>query len=95
MYHIKYMNIPHVKRDEFIKNTKALIKVAEKSEYAEGAWLFHPRGSSYLFAIVTKCKDYASWEKFWYSPETMEVRRSFAPINMGEKDRFFDEVKIE
>ena len=65
VYHIKFFRVPPEKRGEVPEMIKAAWKVAEKAEGVEPVGLFFPRGSGYMYATMTKYRDYATWEKFW------------------------------
>jgi len=91
MYHIVFFSVPPEKRGEVPKIIKALEEVAEKFKGVQSVGLFFPRGSGYMYATITKYQDYATWEKYWRSPEVTAVREKAIAIITKQMDMFFDE----
>ena len=61
-------------------------------EGVERLGLFFPRGSNYMYAAITKYKDYATWEKYW--EEIKKERQKGLDIITEETDMFFEEVQL-
>ncbi|MCW4050183.1 MAG: hypothetical protein NWE89_10670 [Candidatus Bathyarchaeota archaeon] len=61
-------------------------------EGVEPLGLFFPRGSNYMYASITKYKDYATWEKYW--AEIAKERRKGLSLITEETDMFFEEVQL-
>ena len=95
MYHIQYLDVPNEKQEEFLKLAKEFKEGVKEFEGAEPVGLFFPRGSGFWFATITKCRDYATWEKWWRSPAMDRIREKAAPLITKQVDRFFDEIEIE
>ena len=93
MYHVKFFNVPPEKRGEVPKVMSPIGEIAEKTEGVETIGLFFLRGSGYMYATVTKYKDYATWEKFWQI--ISKERGKGIQIITEETDMFFEEVQIE
>jgi len=64
-----------------------------ETEGVEPIGLFFPRGSGYMYATVTKYKDYATWEKYWQ--KITKRRQKGMAIITKEMDMFFEEIKLE
>jgi len=60
VYHIVYLDVPFEKRNVFVKVVKELIEAAKDFEGVEPVGLFFPRGSGYVYAAITKYRDYAT-----------------------------------
>jgi len=97
MYHVVFFNVLPGKLGEVPKLLKAagLPEAAKEFEGVEPVGLFFPRGSGHFYAMITKCRDYATWEKWWRSPAMDKVREKVLPIATNQMDMFFDEIKIE
>jgi len=62
------------------------------AEGVERLGLFFPRGSNYMYASITKYKDYATWEKHW--KEIKKDRQKGMDLITEETDMFFEEIKL-
>jgi len=93
MYHIKFFSVPPEKRGEVPEIVKTMVEAAKKAEGVEPVGLFFPRGSGYMYAIITRFRDYATWEKFW--EQIAKLRQKGISIITNEMDMFFDEIKLE
>ena len=69
-----------------------MMKQMKPVEGVEPLGLFFPRGSNYMYASITKYKDYATWEKYW--AEIAKERRKGMNIITAETDMFFEEVQL-
>ena len=88
VYHIKFMSCApedRAKLPEMMKQFKPV-------EGVERLGLFFPRGSNYMYASITKYKDYAAWEKYW--AEIAKLRKKGLNIITAETDMFFEEVQL-
>ena len=85
-----YLDVLPDKRAEGPKLTKAAIEAINAFESAEFVGLFFPRGSGFMYALMTKYKDYATWEKVWSSPAFDKIREVALPIITRQMDMFFD-----
>jgi len=92
MYHILFFNVLPEKKEEVPKLMENLKKAMRKVERVELAGLFFPRGSGYMYATMIKYQDYATWEKFWMSPEVIPVRQKGNAIITEQMDMFLDEM---
>ena len=79
-------------RQKFLENSRALVQKRKPVEGVEPLGLFFPRGSNYMYASITKYKDYATWEKYW--AETAKQRKKGINIVSEETDMFFEEVQL-
>ena len=95
MYHVKFYNVLPGKHREVLDLEKASAEVLKKFEGVETVGLFFPRGSDYRYARIIKCRDYATWEKYWRSPDRVYRRDIAETIVTNQMDMFFDEIKIE
>lgn len=69
-----------------------IMKQFKPAEGVEPLGLFFPRGSRYMYATITKYKDYATWEKYW--ADVAKIRQKGIDIITVEEDMFFEEVKL-
>ena len=79
-------------RQKFLENARASAQQRKPVEGVEPRGLFYPRGSNYMYAAVTKYKDYATWEKYW--AEIAKERKKGMDIITEETDMFFEEVQL-
>jgi hypothetical protein len=79
-------------RQKFLENSRALVQKRKPVEGVESLGLFYPRGSNYMYAGVTKYKDYATWEKYW--AEIAKERGKGLSIITEQTDMFFEEIKL-
>ena len=87
LYHIKFVNC--VPKDR--AKIPEILKQFKRVEGVEPLGLFFPRGSGYMYATITRYKDYGAWQKYWTSPETTEARQKATEIITEEMDMFFEE----
>jgi len=87
LYHIKFINCAPQDRGK----VPEILKRFKRVEGVEPLGLFFPRGSGYMYATITRYKDYGAWEKYWTSPETTEARQKGIEIITEEMDMFFEE----
>jgi hypothetical protein len=90
LYHIKFFSVSPKDRGK----VPEIMRQFKRVEGVEPLGLFFPRGSSYMYATITKYKDYGAWEKYWRSPDTTEVRQKGIEIITKELDMFFEEQKL-
>ncbi len=69
-----------------------MFKQMKPAEGVERLGLLFPRGSRYMYASVTKYKDYAPWEKYW--EEIKKERQKGLDIITEETDMFFEKVPL-
>jgi len=69
-----------------------IMKQFKPVEGVERLGLFFPRGSGYMYAGITKYKDYATWEKYW--AEIAKERQKGISLITEEMDMFFEEVQL-
>ena len=79
-------------RQKFLENSRELSQQRKPVEGVEHIGLFYPRGRNYLYAGVTKYKDYATWEKYW--ADIAEQRQKGLSIITEQTDMFFEEIKL-
>ena len=91
IYHVKYFDVAPEKRDEVPKIQEESVQAIKEVEGVEPVGLFFPRGSGYMYASVTKYKDYVTWEKWWFSAAMRKIGEKIHPIMTREMDMFFDE----
>lgn len=88
VYHIKFMSCAPQDRAKIPE----IMKQFKPAEGVEPLGLFFPRGSRYMYATITKYKDYATWEKYW--ADVAKIRQKGIDIITVEEDMFFEEVKL-
>ena len=69
-----------------------MFKQMKPAEGVERLGLFFPRGSNYMYASITKYKDYATWEKYW--AEIAKERQKSLSIITEQTDMFLEEIKL-
>ncbi len=88
MYHVKFLRCTPEGRYKLPE----MFKQMKPAEGVERLGLFFPRGSNYMYASITKYKDYATWEKYW--AEIAKERKTGMDIITEETDMFFEEVQL-
>jgi len=92
MYHIIFFSVPLEKRSEVPKFINTVKKIVKNFKGIELIGFFFPRGSGYMYAIITKYQNYATWEKFWINPKVIAVRQKANVMITKQMDMFFDEI---
>jgi hypothetical protein len=88
MYHIKFLKCTPEGRPKLPEWFKQMIP----GEGVEHMGLFFPRGSTYMYASITKYKDYATFEKYW--EKIKKERHEGMDIITEETDMFFEEIQL-
>jgi len=79
LYHMLFFNVLLEKREEVPKIMKAFKKAVGKLEGVELVGLFFPRGSGYMYATITKYRDYATWKSFGKAQRLHQCERRPMP----------------
>lgn len=66
--------------------------VAKEYDGVDLIGLFYPRGSDYMFAVISKFRDYATFEKFLGAESFTKVQSKWVPLTSQIKEMFLDEI---